>query len=247
MQASGHPMMRRRQLPGLLWAVGGGLPLLPLLPLHSAHAAPAAPAERVPLMAPDWFVFLETGRPTPPDRAAVAAMQRGHIENFKRLFAEGQLFAAGPMRDPSGHKRGFVAVRAHTLQTLRGYFEPDDYVREGYMTLNAVPATAQRALNTEGIDASRIEELRILHLSRGDASEDVATTAARHAHLQGLLARGVLGAWYTLAHGPVAEVMFARGTDTAALQAAFQGCPGLGRGGVALSVWPQWLSPGVVR
>ena len=236
-------MQRRRFTTGLgAWAV------LAAGPLRAAEpAAASAPAQRVPLQAPDWFVFLETGRPTPPDRAAVAAMQRGHIDNFKRLFAEGRLFAAGPMRDPDGHKRGFVAVRAHTLDELRAYFQPDDYVREGHMTLNAVPATAQRALHTEGIDASRVEELRILHLSRGDASEDAATTAARHAWLQGLAARGTVGAWYTLAHGPVAEVMFAKGTDTTALQAAFKGCPGLGRGGVALSVWPQWLSPGVVR
>lgn len=233
--------MRRRQLPGLLGAVLLAGPLPGLRPLRAA----------APISAPDWFVFLETGRPTPPDKQAVAEMQRGHIENFKRLFAAGQLQAAGPMRDPARLKRGFVAVRAHSLDELRAYFQPDEYVREGYMTLNAVPATAHQALNTEGIDASRIEELRILLISRGgvseDASEDAATTAARHALLQALLGRGVVGAWYTLAHGPVAEVMFARSTDTAALEAAFAGCPGLGRGGVALSVWAQWLSPGVVR
>ncbi len=226
--------MQRRHLTRLLTV------LLLAVPLHAATGA-------TPSTAPDWFVFLETGRPTPPDREAVGAMQRGHIDNFKRLFAEGKLFAAGPMRDPGGLKRGFVAVRANSFDELRSYFQPDDYVREGYMTLNAVPATAHRALNTEGIDASRVEEVRILHISRGDASEDVATTAARHARLQALLARGVVGAWYTLAHGPVAEVMFARSTDTAALEAAFAGCPGLGRAGVALSVWGQWLSPGVVR
>ena len=229
--------MQRRQLGRGLAATWTCLLMAGSQPLCAASA----------VAAPDWFVFLETGRPTPPDRQAVAAMQRGHIDNFKRLFAAGQLQAAGPMRDPAGLKRGFVAVRANSLDELRGYFQPDDYVREGYMTLNAVPATAHQALNTEGIDASRVEEVRILHISRGDASEDAATTAARHARLQALLARGVVGAWYTLAHGPVAEVMFARSTDTAALEAAFAGCPGLGRGGVALSVWGQWLSPGVVR
>ena len=47
--------------------------------------------------------------------------------------------------------------------------------------------------------------------------------------------------------GPVAEVLFARGTDSAALEAAFAAYPGLGVGGVSLAVWSQWLSPGVVR
>ena len=49
-------------------------------------------------MKPDnfWFIFLETGKKTPDDKALVAQMQRGHIDNFKRLFDEQKLFAAGP-------------------------------------------------------------------------------------------------------------------------------------------------------
>jgi len=187
-----------------------------------------------------WFIFLESGRKTPDDRAAVAAMQRGHIDNFKRLFAEGRLFAAGPMRDPAGRKRGMVAVRASSLAELHGYFQPDAYVREGYMTLNAVPATPHQALNTEGIDATRVEEVRIVQITRPAVD---GAAAARPAFLRGLLERGVVGAWYTLHEGPVAEVLFARSTDSAALQAAFAGLPG---GGEVL-VWGQWLSPGVVR
>ena len=49
-------------------------------------------------MKPDnfWFIFLETGKKTPDDKALVAQMQRGHTDNFKRLFGEQKLFAAGP-------------------------------------------------------------------------------------------------------------------------------------------------------
>lgn len=212
------------------------------LPLAAGGCA--APARDEPGL---WFVFLESGRRTPVDRAAVAAMQRGHIDNFKRLFAAGQLFAAGPLRDPSGVKRGIVTVRAAHLDELRGLFEPDEYVREGYMTLNAVPAQAHRALNTEGIDASRVEEVRIVLVGRAAAAPDPATTAARQAYLQGLLNRGTVGAWYTLRSGPVAEVLFAKTTDNAALQSAFSGYPGQGAEGVTVAVWGQWLSPGVVR
>lgn len=216
--------MRRRHLPAACAALAG----------LAGCAAPPPPAPR------DWFIFLETGRKTPDDRAAVMAMQRGHIDNFKRLFAEGRLFAAGPLRDPAGIQRGIVVVRAASMDELRGHFQPDDYVREGYMTLNAVPATAHKALNTEGIDATRVEEVRIVKLMRpaGDAA-----AAARQAFLRGLVDRGVVGAWYTLHEGPVAEVLFACGTDSAALQAAFTGLPG----GGAVTVWAQWLSPGVLR
>lgn len=81
-------------------------------------ACAQTPENRV--MKPDnfWFIFLETGKKTPDDKALVAQMQRGHIDNFKRLFGEQKLFAAGPLQDPSGLKRGNVIVKAPTREEL---------------------------------------------------------------------------------------------------------------------------------
>lgn len=186
-----------------------------------------------------WFAFLETGRPTPADKAAVAAMQRGHIANFQRLFAQGRLLAAGPLADPSQHKRGIVVLRGASLEELASYFQPDDYVREGYMTLNARRAVAHAPLHTEGIDATRIEEARIVLIGR-PAGTDPAP-AQRQALLRRLVNAGTLGAWYTLADGPVAEVLLARGTDTAGLQAALAT-----DAAVPVDVWRLWISPGVI-
>jgi uncharacterized protein YciI len=206
--------------------------------MRRRHFAAAAAALALPALARAaaddlWFIFLEKGRPTPPDKEAVMAMQRGHIENFKRLFALGKLFSAGPLADPSGFKRGIVTVRAASRDELMGYFQPDDYVREGYMTVNAVPATAHKALNTEGIDASKVEEVRIVLVPR--------SAPAPAAALKALVDAGTVGAWYTLKDGPVADVLFARSTDTAALEAA------LAPHSSGALVWKQWLSPGVVR
>lgn len=227
--------MRRRQL-----AVTLGAPLL--AGMLSALGGCAAPAPDGPGL---WFIFLETGRPTPDDREAVMAMQRGHIDNFKRLFAEGKLLAAGPMADPARSKRGLVVVRASTHAELMGYFQPDAYVREGYMQVKAVPALARRAVYTEGIDATRVEEIRIVLIGRPTAAPDAATAQARRALLQGLVERGAVGAWYTLQAGPVAEVLLARSTDTAMLEAALvpYAAPA---DGIAVQVWRQWISPGVV-
>lgn len=193
-----------------------------------------------------WFVFLETGRKTPDDPPAVTAMQRGHIANFKRLFGEGKLLAAGPMADPARVKRGLVVVRADSMDALRGYFQPDDYVREGYMTLNAVPAVARRALHTEGIDDTRVEEVRIVLIDRPPALPAPATARARQALLQGLLDRGTVGAWYTLQTGPLAEVLLARTADSAMLETALAPYAAPGGDGARIHVWRQWLSPGVV-
>jgi uncharacterized protein YciI len=187
---------------------------------------------------PWWFVFLETGRKTPDDKAAVQAMQVGHIDNFKRLHGEKKLFAAGPLRDPSGLKRGIVVVRAESPDMLASYFQPDAYVREGYMVLNAAQATVHKGLISEGIDPNGIEEVRIVLVPRPAGNADAAAVQARHAQLRRLLDDGTLGAWYTLHSGPWAELLFARSTDTAGLQAALAA--------VDAQVWQQWIGKGVV-
>jgi uncharacterized protein YciI len=210
-----------------------------------AGCATPPPEPAVPARDSLWFVFLETGKPTPPDRERVMVMQRGHLENFKRLFGEKILFAAGPLRDPSTLKRGIVIVKAPTRAALAGHFEPDEYVREGYMTLNAVPCIANRALATEGIDPSAIEEVRIVLLMRA-AGLSAADAADQRARLRELVERGRFGAWYTLDSGPIAEVLFSRERDEQALQAALAELPAV-KGGVPVSVWPQFLGKGVLR
>ncbi|HEX4858711.1 MAG TPA: hypothetical protein VFV17_06800 [Usitatibacteraceae bacterium] len=203
--------------------------------------APSAPPQR------DWFIFLETGKPTPPDKEAVAAMQRGHIANFQRLFGEKKLFAAGPLRDPAKVKRGIVVVKAATREELAGYFVPDDYVREGYMTLNAEPARVEKALNHEGIDPNGIEEVRIALLMRPTTAQAERDQAAGEAVLRELVARGVFGAWYRPESGAVAEILFANSRDDATLMAALAAHPGVQSKSMRAAVWGQWLSRGVVR
>lgn len=190
-----------------------------------------------------WFIFLETGRPVPEDKAAVEAMQRGHLDNFKRLFADGKLFAAGPMRDPSRVKRGIVVVEAPNRQVLMSYFQPDEYVREGYMTVNAQMATVHQALHHTGIDPDGIEENRIVLFSRAEAKDkdDVPVFLKR------ALDDGVIGAWYSLEDGPVGEVVFMRGTDETALRKTMAEYPGLSDQRATMKIWAQWLGKGVLR
>lgn len=195
----------------------------------------------------DWFIFLESGRQTPDDKAAVAAMQRGHIANFEKLFAEGKLFAAGPLRDPARTKRGIVVVRAATMDELVQMFQADDYVREGYMTLNANTAIVHKALNTTGIDVARIEEARIIQLSRPAAPQDAAALERSRAFLRGLVEGGKAGAWYSPETGPVADILFVNSTDNAQIEQAFASHPDLVAGTARLAIWSQWLARGVVR
>jgi uncharacterized protein YciI len=204
----------------------------------------------MPAASPDsartWIIFLETGKKTPNDKDAVAAMQRGHIDNFKRLFSEKKLSAAGPLRDPSTLKRGIVIVEAKSREELVSYFQPDEYVREGYMTLNATPAVARRPLNTEGIDASGVVEGRIILVSRPDAAPGAQTDKAAADFLQGLIDKRVVGAWYRLESGPISDILFAATKDTTMLEREFAAHPAMADKSATLSVWGQWLSKGVI-
>lgn len=193
-----------------------------------------------------WFVFLESGKTGFSERSALEAMQRGHIANFQRLFAEKKLLAAGPLKDPTEYKRGIVIVKAPTQQALGSYFQPDQYVREGYLKLNAVPALVNKALATEGIDSSGTEEGRIVQVMRGDKVLSGAEAAAQRAMLQRLVDQGTFGGWYTLEAGPVAEVLFSKHRDDKALQIALAALPAV-KGGAPVAVWGQWFAKGVLK
>jgi uncharacterized protein YciI len=210
------------------------------LMLGACCTAPVAESPRT------WFIFLETGRKTPNDKEAVMAMQRGHIDNFKRLFGEKKLSAAGPLRDPSTLKRGIVVVQARSREELTSYFQPDQYVREGYMTLNATPAVARRGLNTEGIDPNGVEEGRIILISRPASALPDDHEKAGTDFLQSLIDKGTVGAWYRFDSGPIADILFAASKDTVALEQAFATHPAIVAKDSTLSIWGQWLSRGVI-
>ena len=194
-----------------------------------------------------WFIFLETGKKTPDDKELVGKMQRGHIDNFKRLHGENKLFAAGPLQDPSTLKRGIVVAKAPSNEVLKTYFQPDEYVREGYMTLNAMPAVAHRALESQGIDPNGIEEVRIIQILRASPAAATGDAKANSAFLQALIDKGTVGAWYSVESGSLSEVLFSRTTDTKMLEDTFAQYPATKSGDATVAVWRQWLGKGVVK
>ncbi|MFO1512177.1 MAG: hypothetical protein U1F83_04560 [Verrucomicrobiota bacterium] len=218
---------------------------LPILALTMAAAL--ALAQEVVDKRPTWFIFLETGKKTPNDKEAVQKMQVGHIQNFKRLFGEKKLFAAGPLSDPSQKKRGIVIVKADSKEELLTYFQPDDYVREGYMTANAVRCVVHKPLNTEDIDPNGIEENRIVQISRPTEKPSPEQQQENNRFLKALVDKGDAGAWYTLENGDVAEILFCRTTNTMSLETLFAQTPAVKASKAKVQIWPQWLGKGVVN
>lgn len=189
-----------------------------------------------------WFIFLETNNPV-TDKVFGRTMQRGHIANFKRLFDLQKLSAAGPLQDPSGLKRGIVVVAAPSMPVLESYFQPDQYVRDGYMALNAVPCLVNKPLNTTGIDPNGIEEVRIVQIMR---TADEKASRRGKLVLKELVANGNFGAWYSPETGPVAEILFSRTTNNKKLLDLIKRDIDPLLAGREIKVWRQWLSQGMV-
>ena len=194
-----------------------------------------------------WIGFLETGKKAPADKELLARMQRGHIDNFKRLHGEKKLFAAGPLQDPSTLKRGIVVIKAPSNEAIKSYFQPDDYVREGYMTLNTMPVIVHKPLESEDIDPNSIEEVRIIQILRASSAASVGDAKANQEFLQALIDKGTVGAWYSVESGSLSEILFSRTTDTKMLETSFAQYPGAKLGEANVVVWRQWLGKGVVK
>ena len=115
------------------------------------------------------------------------------------------------------------------------------------MTLNATLSVAHRPLATEGIDASGVEEVRIIQILPTSTIATGGERQADHAFLQSLLDKGTIGAWYSMENGPVSEVLFSRTTDTKMLDDTFAQYLATKSGIAKIVVWRQWLSKGVVK
>lgn len=91
-----------------------------------------------------------------------------------------------------------MVCRAESREALQAYFQPDDYVREGYMTVNAAVATANKTLIRVDKDPGVYEEVRIVLLGRDEQASAAAQQQRRKLLQQGLdawplyLGKGVL-------------------------------------------------------
>lgn len=94
----------------------------------------------LPFLLPEarWFVFLvRADGPRPKETAALQEMQNAHIGNFERRYAEGKLVTAGPVGDPTKHRRGIVVLGVGTLKEVMACFETDPYVQGRIMRVEA--------------------------------------------------------------------------------------------------------------
>src|SRR5262245_47992568 len=117
-----------------------------------------------------YWIFLTTGKTTQgTERSEIEKMQAAHLANFGRLHKEGKLFTAGPMADPQKKMRGIVVVTAPDLKSLTELFEPDPYVKQGFMTIDAIKMQIAVGAFHGNIDPNTLAEYRLVLLEKSTA------------------------------------------------------------------------------
>ncbi len=127
-----------------------------------------------------FWIFLMTGKNTQrTEPAELEKMQAAHLANFGRLYKEGKLLAAGPMADPQKQMRGIVVGTAPDLKSLSELFEPDPYLKQGYLSLDAIPMEIAVGAFQRDIVSESLAEFRlvILEKSKVDGAEIDANTS----------------------------------------------------------------------
>ena len=110
--------------------------------------------------------------------------------------------------------------------------------------------TAQRVfeeLQAKGFDGGYTGVKELVRKLRPAKKPTHKAKQANETFIQALVEKGIVGAWYTLEEGSVAEVLFCRTTDTKDLETILAQTPTVKAAKASALIWPQWLSKGVVK
>lgn len=75
------------------------------------------------------LVFLRTGDYQPKDKHTQDSLQRGHLDNIKRLAAEGKLVVAGPLGDNDKKYEGIFVFATSSLAEAKSWVGTDPAVQ----------------------------------------------------------------------------------------------------------------------
>lgn len=132
---------------------------------HDADADPAAPvfdAELAAELGADDYgmrryvvVLLKSGERRDHDAESVAELQRGHLDNMRRLADEGLLVLAGPFLD-GGERRGLFVLAVDSVEEAEDLAASDPAIQAGRLTAEFWPWYGSAALMKLGDIHERI-------------------------------------------------------------------------------------------
>ena len=91
------------------------------------------------------MALLKIGPNRERTEAEAAALQRGHLDNIRRLADEGKLLLAGPFLD-NGPLRGIYVFDVTTVEEARALTESDPAIQAGSLVMDLHPWYGSAAL-----------------------------------------------------------------------------------------------------
>lgn len=157
----------------------------------------------------NYWGFLTAGTPTATfDRAQIETMQAEHLTNFRRLHSMDRLTAAGPLADPERQLRGIVYVRAKDSAELEQAFQPDPFIENQLLKLEAFPAVSQIGnFNTDFRVGEMEEFVCVVFRAVDGAAIDPEAARSSWARLEGLYQNDKLRLAIRFAHPSESEYL----------------------------------------
>jgi len=92
------------------------------------------------------FVILKTGKNTTVDKEEKTKLFQGHMNNIKRLVAEGKLFVAGPFGKNELTYRGLFILNVKTVEEAKQLCDTDPAIKAGIFDVELIPWYGSAAL-----------------------------------------------------------------------------------------------------
>lgn len=201
----------------------------------------------------NYWIFLVTGKSTQgTEKSEVAKMQAAHLANFGRLHQAGKLFAAGPMGDPEKKMRGIVVATAPNLESLPELFEPDPYVKQGFLTLDPIEMEIAVGTFKKDVDPKSITEYRLVLLEKSmpDGAEiDAKAQTDNVAYCQSIhgIDRLCFAAWLKNDKGLRRGILVFRKVDDGILKSLVDNLPAVKSQSWKATTFPLSMSDGIVQ
>lgn len=219
-----------------------------LLILASILLYSVMPTSTEPENKPTWLIFLVTGdNPPKASDEEIQKYQMAHIDNFKRLFGEGKLLTAGPMKDQTKKKRGITIFCVKTKEEALAGFEPDPYVQKGFMKTEPISLKPQFGrINTKNIDPNGIVENRIAIFETASPSAKI-DPSAESAYVKSTEPKVELAFFATAGESKtIRAIALFRGKDDATITSWLDNDPAIKSGALKYTLMPQWLAKGIL-
>ena len=200
-----------------------------------------------------YWIFLTTGKSTQGvERSEIEKMQAAHLANFGRLHQEGKLFAAGPMADPQKKMRGIVVATASDLKSLEGLFDADPYVKQGYMTIDAIKMEIAVGKFQHDVDPKSLAEYRLVLLEKStpDGPDiDAEMQKANLAYCESMhdADRLKFAGWFSVDKRSRRGVLIFRKLDDAMLKSLVDALPAVKSNAWNATIYPLYMSEGIVK